>query len=155
MSLNTHVKIDEEAKPDAGSFRDRDGRIYLHGDRVFRGLSEAALGNYRKVSEAAFYRKFSEAGLLVETREIERNENPLPPEIQEQWHGFLEHKRVAIISYPYEWAFGMLKAAALLQLKLTAAAIKEGFTLKDASPYNVQFDGKKPVFIDIASFELH
>ncbi len=47
----------------------------------------------------------------------------------------------------------MLRDAAILQLDLVEAAILEGMTLKDATPYNIQFDGGKPVFIDIASFE--
>ena len=138
---------------DNGSFRDRDGRIYLHGERIFRGLSESALKNFRVVSKTTFYRKFSESGSLVRTAELDGKENPLPEQTQRQWVGFLEHERVEIISYPYEWTFGMLKAAALLQLQLTEAAIGEGFTLKDATPYNVQFVGAKPVFIDIPSFE--
>ena len=138
---------------DSGSFRDRDGRIYLHEQRVFRGLSAAALENYRTLSETAFYRNLSESGSLVGTRELHEEGNPLPEQVKQQWAGFLEHDRIEVISYPYEWPFGMLKAAALLQLKLTEAAIREGFTLKDATPYNVQFNGPKPVFIDIASFE--
>ncbi len=138
---------------DSGSFRDRDGRVYLHGERVFRGLSDSALNHYRAVSKTAFYRKFNKAGSLVGTRELKDSANPLPAEIRQQWAGFLEHDRIGLISYPYEWPFGMLKSAAMLQLKLTEAAIKEGFTLKDATPYNVQFQGKKAVFIDIASFE--
>jgi hypothetical protein len=32
-------------------------------------------------------------------------------------------------------------------------ALAEGFILKDASPYNVQWQGARPVFIDIPSFE--
>jgi len=47
----------------------------------------------------------------------------------------------------------MLKDAALLQLRLTSAALAEDLTLKDASPYNVQWRGSQPVFIDIGSFE--
>ena len=47
----------------------------------------------------------------------------------------------------------MLKDAALLQLQLTSAALAEGLMLKDASPYNVQWRGSQPVFIDIGSFE--
>ena len=47
----------------------------------------------------------------------------------------------------------MLRDAALLQLDLIEAAIKEGMTLKDATPYNVQFVSGRPVFIDIPSFE--
>jgi len=138
---------------ESGSFRDRDGRVYLAGDRVFRGLSESALENFRAVSNAEFYRTFSDRGALVGTREIPHSDVPLAEEIREQWAGFLEHDRVPVVSYPYEWTFGMLQSAARLQLVLTGAAIKEGFTFKDATPYNVQFIAGKPVFIDMASIE--
>jgi hypothetical protein len=60
---------------------------------------------------------------------------------------------VPFITYPYEWPFGMLRAAALLQLELLLQALDEGFTLKDASPYNVQWRGVRPLFIDVGSFE--
>src|SRR5690606_15427736 len=43
--------------------------------------------------------------------------------------------------------------AALLQLRLLEAALQEGWSMKDATPYNVQFVAGKPVFIDIPSFE--
>lgn len=47
----------------------------------------------------------------------------------------------------------MLKDAALLQLSLLEAAMSDGWTMKDATPFNVQFIDAKPVFIDIPSFE--
>ena len=47
----------------------------------------------------------------------------------------------------------MLKDAALLHLALMRDALAEGFILKDSSPYNVQWRGAQPVFIDIPSFE--
>ena len=47
----------------------------------------------------------------------------------------------------------MLKDAALLQLALGREALAHDLTLKDASPYNVQWRGAEPVFIDIGSFE--
>ncbi len=47
----------------------------------------------------------------------------------------------------------MLKDAALLQLELILAALDENLMLKDASPYNVQWRGSNPVFIDVGSFE--
>ena len=58
-----------------------------------------------------------------------------------------------MVSYPYEWPFGMLRDAALLELDLLLGALDEGLVLKDASPYNVQWRGSKPVFVDIGSFE--
>jgi hypothetical protein len=65
----------------------------------------------------------------------------------------LRHEPIPFVSYPYEWPFSMLKDAALLELELLRRALDEGLTLKDASPYNVQWRGSKPVFIDVGSFE--
>lgn len=69
------------------------------------------------------------------------------------WVHALEHEAIPFISYPYEWPFSMLKDAALLQLDLLQSALEEDLILKDASPYNVQWRGARPVFIDIGSFE--
>ena len=47
----------------------------------------------------------------------------------------------------------MLKDAALLQLDLLLAALEQDLVLKDSTPYNVQFRGAQPVFVDVGSFE--
>lgn len=138
---------------DAGSFRDRDARIYQAEGRIFRGLSARALAAFRSLSQTRFYAKFIEQGKLVESREVSIDEVPLPRATRDQWTAFLEHSRIPVISYPYEWTFGMLKDAAAVQLELVEAALMEGMTLKDATPYNVQFVSGSPIFIDIASFE--
>jgi len=65
----------------------------------------------------------------------------------------LRHERVPFVSYPYEWTFSMLRDAALLQLDLMLDALAEGMILKDATPYNVQWRGARPVFVDVGSFE--
>ena len=138
---------------EAGSFRDRDGRIYTSGDRIIRGVSARALEDFGKLQATRFYGQFLESGRLVQSRVLAAEEVPLSADIQEQWAGFIEHSRIPVVSYPYEWTFGMLRDAAILQLDLVEAAILEGLTLKDATPYNVQFVDGRPVFIDIPSFE--
>jgi hypothetical protein len=65
----------------------------------------------------------------------------------------LRHERLPFVSYPYEWTFSMLRDAALLQLRVTREALAAGLALKDATPYNVQWRGAHPVFIDVSSFE--
>ncbi len=60
---------------------------------------------------------------------------------------------VAFVSYPYEWTFGQLKDAALLTLDLQEDADRSGFTLRDASAYNIQFDRGRPILIDSLSVE--
>jgi hypothetical protein len=69
------------------------------------------------------------------------------------WLGAMVHPKLPFISYPYEWTFSMLKDAALLQLNLTRDALANAISVKDATPYNVQFVGALPVFIDAGSFE--
>lgn len=64
-----------------------------------------------------------------------------------------EHERVEFPSYPYEWPPEMLYAAGMLTLDLAQACLGDGYSLKDATPYNVLFLGSKPVFIDVLSFE--
>lgn len=137
----------------AGSFRDRDGRVLHFQGRIFRGLSDAALKNFRDLKKKKFYQKLESDKRVVATSELAEADNPLPAEAKSQWAGFLEHQAVSTISYPYEWTFSMLKDAASLQLHLVERAVSNGFVLKDASPYNIQFVDGRPVFIDIPSFE--
>src|SRR5690554_8160071 len=90
-----------------------------------------------------------EQGRVVRTSLLERQ----PAELAGAgWAGYLTHERVPFVSYPYEWCFGMLKDAALLHLDILERAIPRGWTLKDATAYNVQYIGARPVFIDTPSF---
>jgi SAM-dependent methyltransferase len=60
--------------------------------------------------------------------------------------------RIPFVTYPYEWTDHQLRAAADLTLDLGEAAYPEGFELKDASAWNVIFDGTAPTFCDLTSF---
>jgi hypothetical protein len=64
----------------------------------------------------------------------------------------LEIRRLPFVSYPFEWPFSALKAAALLHLDIHLRALDCHVTLSDASAYNVQFQGARPLFIDHLSF---
>ncbi len=132
-------------QPELGSFRDRNGSVYYHGGRVFRALSARAFANWQCLQAAPFYERHRSAGRIVETWPTEA--------AAESWAGVIEHARIPFVSYPYEWPFGMLKDAALLHLDLMRDALAADMILKDASPYNVQWRGAQPVFIDIPSFE--
>jgi hypothetical protein len=56
------------------------------------------------------------------------------------------------ITYPYEWCHEMLMAAGELTLKIQMHLVNHGFSLRDASSFNVQFRASNPVFIDHGSF---
>jgi hypothetical protein len=134
---------------DPGSFRDPLSRVYVDDAAVWRGLSEAGLADFDAFAATQAYRDAQADGRLIATSVVAVDDAPVGP----GWAGALRHERVRVITYPYEWAFSMLKDAALLQLDLGRAALAEGVLTKDATSYNVQFDGARPVFIDVGSFE--
>jgi hypothetical protein len=137
-----------------GSFRDEHNRVYYDGEAVLRGLSAEALADYREYSQAAFFRDALAAGRIVGTTE-EADPALTKGVLADGWAGVLRHERIPFISYPYEWPFGMLKAAALLHLDILAKSIPAGWVLKDATAYNVQWRGARPCFIDVTSFERY
>jgi hypothetical protein len=137
----------ERPNADPGSFRDPGGRVFLRNDEVYRTLDEHARANWDALSATKFFPREVAAGRIVATEFADGIE------IDGQWAGVLRHERVPVITYPYEWTFSMLRQAALLQLDLLLAALAEGMILKDSTPFNVQWRGAKPVFIDIGSFE--
>lgn len=130
---------------DPGSFRDPASRVVLDGGRVLRLLDERGLAAWKAVSASTFFASEMAAGRVIGTREVDDPTGTAA--------GALEHDRLPLITYPYEWTFGMLKEAALLHLELLEKALTAGFTLKDATPFNVQFRAGSPVFIDVGSFE--
>lgn len=142
---------------DTGSFRDREGRVFYQDGRVYRALSGRAFEAWRALDQTRFFKRLADDGKVVATKTASLSAEELaslsPPGVTSTWVAALEHERVPFISYPYEWSFSMLRDAALLQLELLDEALAEDFVLKDSSAYNVQFQGARPVFIDIASFE--
>ncbi len=135
---------------DSGSFRDPGSRVWRDAGRVLRGLDEDSAADFRALSATRFYRTASQAGDLVATEIAEA----AAPDGRD-WSLVVEHDAIPVVTYPHEWSFSMLKDAAALTLRLVREAVDEGFTTKDATPYNVQFTGPKPVFIDVGSFERH
>ena len=144
-----------------GSFRDPANRVYRisqsgssGGPRILRGVDAATLSNFEKLAETPFFKTLLDEKRVVRTSILSSTQDKLAKDILAHgWSGVLEHETIPFVSYPYEWTFGMLKTAALLHLRILEDALENGWTLKDATPFNVQFIGCRPVFIDLPSFE--
>lgn len=132
------------------SFRDKDGRMFTYNQTLYRGLSESYRVHYERLKDSGLLAKWQKAGDLVKHEEIAASEVENAP-----FSIILRPALIPFISYPYEWSFSQYKDAALLTLQLQMQALEKGMVLKDASAYNVQFLDGKPVFIDIASFEIY
>jgi SAM-dependent methyltransferase len=142
------VETAGSAHADPGSFRDPESRVFYAGHDVYRALSADGLADFEALAAS---------GLLDDERVVatERVDGaqPVAGLLAKDVAGVLRHARIPFVSYPYEWTFSMLKDAALLQLDLLLAALEKDLVLKDSTPYNVQFDGARPVFIDVGGFE--
>jgi len=148
-------KFDSNMEFEAGSFRDRTSRVFYHENLIYRTLDKKALDNWQLFQDSDFFKKFSLSRNIVKTKLMEESHFPALKNNDILWAGVLQHERIPFISYCYEWTFGMLKDAALLQLDLLLAALAEDMILKDSSAYNFQWQGIVPTFIDIPSFEKH
>lgn len=134
---------------DAGSFRDPAGHVYLVDGRVFRSVSHEVRRDYEFVRDRGVFRDLVGEGLICDVKEVTGAD--VPPAlagIAGQCAYLLEHSRIPFISHPYEWSFSLLKSAALAHLDLQLRLLDYGTKLSDASAYNIQFIGPKPVFID-------
>ena len=138
-----------KVKRDPGSFRDRSGYVFHGDDRVFRTINAPALDNYTAARDNGALGSLEEKGWLLPGTELD-------PSVLDGVEGdvrlVLEHPKLPFVSYPYEWSFPALKAAALLHLDVLLDALAHDVALSDATAYNVQFIGARPVFIDTLSF---
>jgi hypothetical protein len=140
------------AVPDASSFRDPDGYVFRVGERVFRALRRSGLDHYKTFRESGAADWGERQGLITHSWELRPEERAGIRELPSDVISVLEQERIPFLSYPYEWSFDMLKDAALLQIDLSLGMAQYQFTLKDASAFNIQFEGAKPIFIDVLSF---
>jgi len=137
--------MSQAATLEAGSFRDPAGRVFSAGEQILRTVAPVAAKQFAAASEAGVMRRLADAGRLVDFTDVTDQAAAYGLSDAEV---VLSHPRIPFISYPYEWSFSLHKAAALAHLDLQLDLLKDGFALSDATAYNVQFEGVKPVFID-------
>lgn len=130
---------------EAGSFRDPGGRVFSAGEQILRTVHASAVEAFSSAQQSGVLRKLADTGKLVDFADVT---DQAPAFGLDDAKVVLSHPRIPFISYPYEWSFSLHKAAALAHLDLQLSLLKDGFTLSDATAYNVQFEGVRPVFID-------
>src|SRR5262249_40121177 len=136
---------------DPASFKDPSGRVFYHGDSVYRTLTPAALDVFRRAERIGLVPSLVAHHLLVDGAIVKASEaGVVEPGIGEF---VLKQRKVAFVSYSCEWSFEMLRAAALTTLRILERALAQDFVLKDAPSFNVLFDGLRPVLVDSASLE--
>lgn len=131
------------------SFRDPEGFVYKYNDLIYRYVSQDYKNDYDFFKSSGLLNKLNEKKYLLRHEEV--FENHLNKNC---WYITLLPQQLSVISQPSQWSFSMLKDAALLTLKIQKLCIREGMSLKDATPFNVQFLRGRAIFIDTTSFEI-
>src|SRR6266850_4660512 len=140
------------ATRDPGSFRDPSSTVFCTGDRILRTLNEEAAGNFERLKSSGAYDDLIGRAWIIDAEEVDPARLAQDGQRPAPGPSVLAHSKLPFVSYPYEWPFALLKRAALLHLDIHLRALDFDFTLSDASAYNIQFVGSRPVFIDIPSF---
>ena len=133
---------------DAASFRDPSAFVFWRDGQPYRQIDGTFATEWDAFEASALKHQLFEQRRLIRHEVADRDLAPMPGA-----HAVIRPEPIDLLSYPYEWTFGELREAALLTLDIQLEAMAAGWTLKDASAYNIQFHGARPIHIDSSSFE--
>jgi SAM-dependent methyltransferase len=133
----------EPASSPHRTFRDPAGSLEVRPEGVFRLVREPYTADILEFLNGSLAMELVASGQLVSSEVLCFDHEGL----------LLRHPRISFISYPSEWPAALWLAAAELTLNLCSQLIAGGWVLKDATPFNVLFEGNKPVFVDVLSIE--
>ncbi len=132
------------------SFRDPAGFLFVRDGLLLRQVNWCHKDDYDHLRQSRLYHELTERELL-----ISHTERSLYASEPKQAYKIIEPERIPFISYPYEWCFSQIKAAALTTLDIQRRALTFGMSLKDCSAFNIQFRAERPVLIDTLSIEIY
>lgn len=146
----------------AVSFRDPSGFFWINEEgRALRCVFPDQVQDIQFLLKQKPFEGWIQSNKVIQSRILDNKETqeviqntPFAKDFPLMSEGIiLEHRRILFPSYPYEWSPLMLYEAGLLTLELAEKSLDFGYSLKDATPYNILFDGNPPCFVDILSFE--
>lgn len=142
---------------DPASFRDPSGYVFSDGTRILRSVGPAARAEYEAASACGLLQAAGERGLLIASEPVAPGSVALDAvgARGEAAQYLLEHPRLPLVTYPYEWTFSQLQDSALAHLDLQLLALEHGFELSDATAYNMQFAERGPLHIDVLSLRRY
>ncbi|MFQ5477297.1 MAG: class I SAM-dependent methyltransferase [Candidatus Binatia bacterium] len=130
---------------DPSSYVDPHGFVFRYEGGLFRAIRKDHEDYYRGLFANGTIDRLHDGFGLVESRITSLT----IPEIECSL--VLQHREIAPLNYCTEWCPSMLKAASVATLELNLELIGHGAILQDAYPWNIVFEGPRPVFVDFTS----
>ncbi|MBF4985808.1 class I SAM-dependent methyltransferase [Nonlabens mediterrranea] len=127
------------------SYRDPSGFIYQDNGEYFRQINPSYFKEYHAIKNSNVYNQLWKKNWLIYHEEISVTSDKIT----------LKPTQLNFLTYPYEWSFTAYKHAAQLTLRMQMFLLEKGFSLKDASAFNITFNNGKAVFIDTLSIEKY
>ncbi|HET6254774.1 MAG TPA: hypothetical protein VFE32_11900 [Puia sp.] len=147
------------------SYRDPAGFVFTTGGVHYRQVNQSYSAQYDTLMRSGLYDHLTKEALLIPHTEVPDivhaeapNTRPIKvPNVSQTPAPYktLLPRQLSRLSYAAEWCPEQLRDAALLTLTIQQLAMDHGMTLKDATPFNIQFDNGKPLFIDTLSFDKY
>lgn len=122
---------------------DPNGYIFSWDDGIYRAIYPQSQHHVLKLFNSGLIARLIELGLFPDSKIT--NYKTSDCEL------VIEHMKIPVITYPYEWSFAMLKDAALTTLRVNKVAREYGYQTLDAHGFNISFYRGKPLFIDLGS----
>lgn len=144
MSSSTTALSGNELQSSPLSLVDEVGTVFFWRDRVLRGVRPEAVATMRALIDGGLLAELAQRGWIPPWRESAQRIAGFPLVV--------EQDRLPVVSYPFEWSYGMLRDAAARVLEINALANRHGWELKDCHGYNFVFDGAEPRWVDLGSF---
>jgi hypothetical protein len=132
------------------SYRDPSGYIFVRDGIYYRQVNKIYKEDFEFFINSGCYDSLVSKKILIPHEIIHENISA-----DENYYQVLKPVQLPFTSYPWEWCFSMLKDAALLTLAALKESLKWGLVLKDATPYNIQWNNGRLQFIDTLSFERY
>lgn len=126
------------------SLVDEIGTVFFWRDRVLRAIRPEAEEGVRGLLASGLPDALAERGWMPRCRVADVR--------IEGFACVVEQPRLPVVSYPYEWSYGMLRDAAVRVLEIAMLAKEHRWELKDSHGFNVIFDGPRPAWVDLGSF---
>jgi hypothetical protein len=133
---------------DGASFRDPSAFVFWRDGQPYREIRQSFATEWDAFEASPLKRRLLDQRRLIRYEPVGLHLATTPGA-----HAVIRPERIEFLSYPYEWTFGELRESALLTLDIQLEAMAAGWTLKDASAYNIQFHEARPIHIDSSSFE--
>ncbi|MEE9452449.1 MAG: hypothetical protein V3V61_06830, partial [Gammaproteobacteria bacterium] len=130
---------------DPSSYVDPNGFLFHLNGKLYRAIHPHVKSFYQQLFDNGTIKRLVDQLGLVPSAPVRLDLPQLKGQLT------IQHEKIKPITFCTEWCPEMLQDAARQTLHLSLELIEQGLMLQDAYPWNIVFDGTKPIFVDFTS----